>query len=163
MQTWLEMQHLQEDEERRKEEEDQNFLYAKQLALDSVFSCGICMTEERSEEDVFLIAECQHKMCRECARSYIKNAIAENQLPLKCPSCTAEKKINASHKEGEITQADATSVLSEEESQKLHKASLSLFIDKQGNGNYIHCNKPDCDGLVEMVGGHCRFECPICG
>jgi hypothetical protein len=63
------------------------------------FMCGICR-EEHSLEDVWEVAGCGHRFCRECAKRHVMTEVGNRQIPIRCPNCLAE---------GQTTEVDQVS------------------------------------------------------
>lgn len=55
----------------------------------TTFTCGVCF-DEQPEDYVALIEGCQHRLCRDCLREYIRSKLQERRYPILCPLCTAD-------------------------------------------------------------------------
>ena len=122
----------------------------------SHFDCAICMTQ-MSTDDVFIIDQCQHRMCRDCAQGMIQVAIDNNDFPLRCPTCKASA-TPTNRVITEISQMEALTVLTPDYVDKMLRAQLTLAAMRH---KYSTCPQPDCKGIAELVDG-LQFRCPLC-
>lgn len=60
-----------------------------EILRNSKFECCICQ-DEISRDDIFVIGQCDHEMCRHCARETFKMSIRERKLPPPCPKCSMD-------------------------------------------------------------------------
>lgn len=54
-----------------------------------IFMCGVCL-DDCPEDDVARIDSCQHCLCRECLKGYIRVQLRDHRYPILCPICTAD-------------------------------------------------------------------------
>jgi len=127
------------------------------------FECSICMTES-AKEDLFLVSECQHELCRTCVVPYIDNALKENKLPIRCPKCLADP-AKKNKRIAEFSHSDLDAIIPPDVARKLHDQELNMWI--AGNPLVQRCPKADCKGWFELASAvehkdtdpHCT--CPI--
>lgn len=115
------------------------------------FSCRVC-NQEIGMENVFLIDECQHKICRDCARTSIKNdVINHKQLP-QCPICLTQK-VN---KVCMISQFGVELVLEGKDLEKYHQLCVNKVV------NSYSCPTPRCTNIVHVDETVSYFKCGAC-
>ena len=56
-----------------------------------VFECSICMDDVRMDS-IAHIDSCGHTFCRECLRGHVAACLGEHRFPVRCPTCTANKR-----------------------------------------------------------------------
>ena len=83
------------------------------------FECPICQME-MPIENVFVIGECEHQFCRECAQHSIKADLSYNRVIPRCPTCLA----SANKKITEIAQNSVELVLEEKDLRLYHSLTL---------------------------------------
>jgi hypothetical protein len=123
-----------------------------------IFECSICM-EDRSEEDVFLVDRCEHKLCRFCMAQHVLSEVTAARVPARCPICMIDSPDDVK----ELSEAAAMTVLEPDQTTLYQKISLQNAVEQ--NKHMHHCNEPNCNGVVELVDDFKRFSCPIpeCG
>nr|GAT46437.1 predicted protein [Mycena chlorophos] len=71
-------------------ERDAEALQAELTVLQQkIFRCPLCL-EDLPEEEVALVENCSHKVCRGCMREYVVSRLGDKVYPIFCPTCMAE-------------------------------------------------------------------------
>ncbi|KAF7309961.1 RING-type domain-containing protein [Mycena indigotica] len=102
---------------------------ARQSIRRRTFRCPLCL-EDAPEDDVALLSNCPHQLCRTCANSYVTTKIADKMYPILCPVCAADP---ATRNPGVLTDELAQMLgLTDAEYralEQLQMAPLSISID----------------------------------
>ncbi|KAF7308308.1 RING-type domain-containing protein [Mycena chlorophos] len=71
-------------------ERDAEVLQAALTVLQQkIFRCPLCL-EDLPEEEVALVADCSHKVCRGCMKGYVVSKLGDKVYPIFCPTCMVE-------------------------------------------------------------------------
>jgi hypothetical protein len=126
-----------EEEQRRKHEDEETSaqiakeLQAKEEELKDAH-CEICM-DDFNPMDKFIMGECGHYFCRDCALEYFKTSL--NEFPIKCPHC------------GEAVSDDALElILPPDMFKKYEKFRFERAL--QSDKDFCRCLTPDCENGV---------------
>lgn len=76
---------------------------ADELSAQEAVVCSICL-EKCPEDDLTRVDNCKHEFCLDCFKAYIISKLHEQQYPILCPTCVADRA------EGEEPQSIAISI-----------------------------------------------------
>jgi hypothetical protein len=63
---------------------------ADEISAQEGVVCSICL-EKWPEDDLIQVDNCKHEFCLDCFRAYIISKIQEQQYPILCPTCVADR------------------------------------------------------------------------
>lgn len=121
------------------------------------FECAICF-EEQEMENAFLINDCGHQVCLDCARAIVKHDVVGNQRLPRCPLCLAKDL-----KETMIQPYGVESLIQGQLLKSYHDLYTGI---KMAHLNTYSCPTPDCPNksiaqtLMDCEGD--RFVCSVC-
>jgi ariadne-1 len=100
---------------------------------EEAFICQICF-EGFTEESVFPLSSCDHVFHEDCLAAFLRQALAEARLPLRCPEagCPAV-----------LAPEDLTELLTPAELDKCHHFSLNQAFEQQKDLSW--CPTPNCE------------------
>jgi E3 ubiquitin-protein ligase RNF144 len=117
------------------------------------YTCTICL-ESLSEYDPSPLSMCEHVFHKECIVGYIKNEVAENKYPVKCPQNDCNKVVD------EVDVKDFLGFENIEVVNKFRQFSLKHALESQKDISW--CPTADCTYAFVFEEGDWDYHCRLC-
>ncbi|KAF7309964.1 RING-type domain-containing protein [Mycena indigotica] len=156
-------------EKQRQYEAEYARLNAERVTLQAMqqklFRCPLCF-EDLPEDDVALVSNCTHQLCRPCMKNYVTSRLADKIYPIFCPVCLAESTTSSPGMiTDELAQILGLTDVEYHVLQELQIASLSILIHcrKCKEGVFVDRGEHDAAEIIGCPLPRCNFVwCKAC-
>ncbi|KAI9197375.1 uncharacterized protein BJ171DRAFT_520099 [Polychytrium aggregatum] len=121
---------------------------------DQYLTCSIC--DERQKTKYACALSCGHDFCYDCAKQYVKNAIASRQFPISCPSCKAVKVPTI------VSESVIRYLTNRDQYYDIYIKNAIQSIYLGSGSSLIQCPRPDCASAFEREDDNDFVYCPEC-
>jgi len=116
--------------------------------------CEICLEDFSLLDCTNYFLNCNCIIHNKCFDELVKNAVENNNLPIKCPNCGIN--VHPNFIEDSINNVNPQLI------DKYDKFSMNNFLQNNSD-EYSSCPTPGCEYMFFFEPGAINFLCPICG